>query len=479
MTAYRQPVCRYAVVQFAGQWEAESLIRIWKEKTMAWGARRGMNATRLAVLSFGGILLLGTLLLMLPGMSRSGESAGLLTSLFTATSATCVTGLSLADTLTQWSPEGQVVILIMIQLGGLGFMTAYTLLLTVSRREILLSQRLILASTLGLRNTGGVVRLVRHALLGTAILEGTGAVLLSLCFVPEFGPVGIWYGIFHAVSAFCNAGFDLMGPQGGSLSLFAHRPAVLAIHGALVILGGLGFFVWEDIYRQRRWRKLSLYTRMVLVMTALLILTGWGYFLLAEWSNPATLGPMAVGDKVMNALFQSVTLRTAGFASIPQGGLRESSQVMCLLFMLIGGSSGSTAGGVKTVTVLVLAAALWNGLRGRQMVLLRGRTIPARQVFNAFTLTLTVLVAVFLCSMGISLAEGGPFLPILYEVTSAVGTVGLSTGLTGSLSAGSCLVIIALMYMGRVGILSFSLAFMLPKGRGDKVRYPTCDVMIG
>lgn len=456
------------------------MIRIWKEKTMAWGARQGMNATRIAALSFGGILLLGTLLLLLPGMSRSGESAGVLTSLFTATSATCVTGLALADTLTQWSLAGQVVILCMIQLGGLGFMTVYTLLLTVSRREILLSQRLVLASTLGLRSAGGVVRLVRHALLGTAILEGTGAVLLSCCFVPEFGLArGVWYGVFHAVSAFCNAGFDLMGPQGGSLALFADRPAVLAIHGALVVLGGLGFFVWEDLYRQRRWRKLSLYTRMVLGMTGVLILVGWLYFLLAEWSNPATLGPMAVGDKVINALFQSVTLRTAGFASLPQGDLRESSQVMCLLFMFIGGSSGSTAGGVKTVTMLVLAAALWSGLRGRQAVLLRGRTIPARQVFNAFTLTLTVLVTVFLCSMGISLWEGGPFLPVLYEVTSAMGTVGLSTGLTGSLSSGSCLVIIALMYMGRVGILSFSLAFMIPKGGGDKVRYPTCDVMIG
>ena len=456
------------------------MIRIWKERTMAWGAHQGMNATRIAVLSFGGILLLGTLLLLLPGMSRSGESAGALTSLFTATSATCVTGLALADTLTQWSLAGQVVILCMIQLGGLGFMTVYTLLLTVSRRTILLSQRLVLASTLGLRSTGGVVRLVRHALLGTAILEGTGAVLLSCCFVPEFGLArGVWYGVFHAVSAFCNAGFDLMGPQGGSLALFADRPVVLAIHGALVVLGGLGFFVWEDLHRQRRWRKLSLYTRMVLGMTAVLILVGWLYFLLAEWSNPATLGPMAVGDKVMNALFQSVTLRTAGFASLPQGDLRESSQVMCLLFMFIGGSSGSTAGGVKTVTVLVLAAALWSGLQGRQAVLLRGRTIPARQVFNAFTLTFTVLVTVFLCSMGISLWEGGSFLPVLYEVTSAMGTVGLSTGLTGSLSTGSCLAIIALMYMGRVGILSFSLAFMIPKGGGEKVRYPTCDVMIG
>ena len=456
------------------------MARIWRERTLAWSARPGMNAARIAALSFGAVILLGTLLLLLPVMSRDGESAGLLTSLFTATSATCVTGLALADTLTQWSPAGQVVILCMIQLGGLGFMTVYTLLLTFFRREILLSQRLVLASTLGLRSTGGVVRLVRHALLGTVILEGSGAVLLSWCFVPEFGLArGVWYGVFHAVSAFCNAGFDLMGPQGGSLSLFADRPEVLLIHGVLVVLGGLGFFVWEDIYRQRRWKKFSLYTQMVLGMTAFLILAGWLYFLLAEWSNPATLGLLAPGDKVMNALFQSVTLRTAGFASFPQGGLRECSLVMCLLFMLIGGSSGSTAGGIKTVTALVLAAALRSGLRGRQAVTLRGRTIPARQVFNAFTLTLTVIAAGFVCAMGLSLGEGGEFLPILYEVISALGTVGLSTGLTGTLSAGSCLVVIALMYMGRVGILSFSLAFMIPRGGGDKIKYPSCDIMIG
>lgn len=444
-------------------------------------SRRGMNAARIAALSFGGIILLGTLLLCLPVMSRNGQSAGLLTSLFTATSATCVTGLALRDTLTQWTLGGQAVILCMIQLGGLGFMTACTLLLTLLRREIVLSQRLVMASALGLKSTGGVVRLVRHALAGTLLFEGAGAVLLSACFIPEAGLVrGIWYGVFHSVSAFCNAGFDLMGPEGGgSLITLAHRPAVLLIHACLIAVGGLGFFVWEDIYRQRRWGRLSLYSRLVLGTTGFLLLSGWLYFLLAEWNNPATLGPMTLGNKVVNALFQSATLRTAGFASLPQGGLRESSLVMCLLYMIVGGSSGSTAGGVKTVTALVLAAALWSGLRGREEVTLRGWTIPRRQVSSAFTLTMTMILLAFFSAAVLCLLEPAGFVPLAFETVSALGTVGLSTGVTGSLSAASDLILIALMYMGRVGILSFSLAFMIRKGRTDKVRYPSCDLMIG
>ena len=318
-----------------------------------------MNATRITALSYGGVILLGALLLTLPVMSQDGESAGLLTGLFTATSATCVTGLALEDTLTYWTIGGKIVILILIQLGGLGFMTVSALMLTLFRQEIVLSQRMVMASTLGLKDVGGVVRLVRHALMGTLLVEGTGAILLSGFFVPRYGLLrGIWCGVFHSVSAFCNAGFDLMGPEGGgSLATLSGEPAVLLIHAALIAIGGLGFFVWEDLYNARCWKKLSLYSKMVLVTTAALVLSGCLYFLLAEWHNPETLGGMSVGDKIANSLFQSVTLRTAGFASFAQGGMQESSLVMCLLYMLVGGSSGSTAGGIKTVTALIMAAA--------------------------------------------------------------------------------------------------------------------------
>lgn len=447
-----------------------------------WRARRGMNSTRLVVLSFGGVILLGTLLLMLPAMSRSGESAGVLTSLFTATSATCVTGLAVTDTLTQWNLGGQIVILCLIQLGGLGFMTAYTLLLTLMRREICLSQRMAIASTLNLQAIGGVVKLARHALMGTVLFEGTGAVLLSLKFVPLFGLwKGIWYSVFHSVSAFCNAGFDLMGLQNGESSLgrFAADPMVLLVHMALIVLGGLSFFVWEDIYQHRRWKKFSLYSRLVLGITGVLIAAGWIYFLLAEWTNPATLGSMPLWEKSLNALFQSVTLRTAGFASFNQGGLWDSSQVVSLLFMFIGGSSGSTAGGIKTVTAGVIVLALWCGLHGREEVTIRGRTVPRRQVTNATTLTLTMVLIVFVCSVAISLLDQRPYLPVIFEVVSALGTVGVSTGITADLSVGAKLILIGLMYMGRVGILSFSLAFLTRRKQPPKVSYPTADILIG
>lgn len=457
------------------------MIRFLSRKAQ-WQSQRGMNSTRLVVLSFGGVILLGTLLLTLPVMSRSGESAGFLTSLFTATSATCVTGLAVTDTLSQWTLGGQIVILCMIQLGGLGFMTAYALLLTLFRRQIGLSQRMLIASTLNLQNIGGAVKIVRHTLMGTLMFEGIGAFLLSIRFVPMFGFwKGIWRGVFHSVSSFCNAGFDLMGIQNGqsSLACFAGDPMILTVHMALIVIGGLSFFVWEDIWQHKHWKKLSLYSRMVLVVTGILILAGWLYFLLAEGNNPATLGSMGSGDKAVNALFQSVTLRTAGFATFGQGGLRESSQAVSLLFMLIGGSGGSTAGGVKTATAGVLVLALWCGLHGRAEVTLRGRTVPRRQVTNAMTLTLTVVLIVFACAVAISLMEGLQFLPVVFEVVSAMGTVGVSTGITPGLSPASQGMLIGLMYMGRVGILSFSLAFLTRKKHIPKVTYPTFDILIG
>lgn len=436
-----------------------------------------MKPTRMVALSFGGMILLGTLLLLLPVMSRSGQSVGLFGSLFTATSATCVTGFTLVDTFCQWTVAGQVVILALFQLGALGFMMAYSLLLLLFRREIVLSQRVLLASALGLRNIGEVLRLVRHGLVGTALFEGAGTLLLAVRFVPRFGwGHGLWVSLFHSVSAFCNAGFELVG---GSLSPFVSDPYVLGVHMALTVLGGLGFFVWEDALRARRWSKLTLYSRLAIGATALLLIFGWIYFLLAEWGNPATLGAMAPGERVTAALFQSVNLRTAGFHLFDQGGMSESAQVMSLLFMLIGGCSGSTACGIKVVTVLVLGAALWAGLRERDQVVISHRTVPRQLVRNGLTLTLTVLIAVFLASMIIAHIEGGGYLPVLFETVAAIGTVGLSTGVTAGLSRASLWVLVALMYLGRVGILSFSLAFLTRQPGKDKIKYPDCELFIG
>lgn len=451
-------------------------MKTWKPDKR-WSAQRGLNPTRTVAVSFGVIIALGTLLLLLPPMSRSGNSAGFFLSLYTATSAACVTGSVLADTAAQWSWGGQLVLLLLFQLGALGFMMAYSLFLLLFRRELVLSQRVTLASALGLKNVGGITRLVRHGLVGTFLFEGVGTILLALRFVPLFGfGRGLWTSLFHSVSAFCNAGFDLMG---GDLSRFLSDPYILLIHMILTVVGGLGFFVWEDILRARRWRKLSLYSRLAITASAALLLIGWVYFLSAEWANPATLGAMNPGERITAALFQSVNLRTAGFAVFPQGGMKESSQVVSLLFMVIGGCSGSTACGIKTVTVLVLGAAVWSGLLGQEDVLIGGRTVPRRMVRNALTLSMSMLMAILAGSLVMAHIQGGAYLPVLFETVSSIGTVGLSTGVPGGLCQASRWVMLVLMYLGRVGILSFSLAFLTRRHKEVKLRYPDCELFIG
>lgn len=447
------------------------------KKTKTWRARAGLNPARTAALSFALMILAGTLLLLLPAMSRSGESPGLFTSLFTSASAVCVTGFTLADTASQWSFAGQLVILVLVQLGALGFMMAYSLILLLFRREIILSQRVMLASALGLRSIGGVTRLVRHGLIGTIFFELAGTILLAVRFVPEYGwGDGLWKSLFHAVSAFCNAGFELMG---GSLWDFANDPHVLMVHMMLTVIGGLGFFVWEDLLRAKNWRSLTLYSRLAISATGVLLLLGWVYFTWAEWSNPATLGAMAPADRVVGGLFQSVNLRTAGFALFDQGEMGEAAQAVSLLFMVIGGCSGSTACGIKVVTALVLAAALWAGLRGRAETVIAGRTIPRDQVRNAMTLTFVVVITAFLAAVVLAHWEGLPFLPALFETVAAIGTVGLSTGITAGLTMFSQSILLALMFLGRAGVLALSLAFLIRQPAETRIGYPTCDLFIG
>jgi len=441
-----------------------------------------LNPTRIVAVSFGAIILTGTLLLLLPAASRNGQGADLLTALFTATSATCVTGLVLADTWLNWTLFGQIVILVMIQLGGLGFMTVITLFSFALHRRIGLSERLIMVSTLNLNDMDGVVRVVRHALMGTFFLEAVGAALLSIRFIPKFGVLGgVWRGIFHAVSAFCNAGFDLMGTDGpfASLTAYTDDPLVLVTVAALIVFGGLGFFVWEDILRSRSWNRLSLYSKMVLTITTSLILIGAAFIFSVEYDNAATLGSMKPWEKVLNSVFQSVTLRTAGFNTIDQGSLRDCSLAGSILFMLIGGSSGSAAGGIKTVTAGVLLLTVRAGILGREEVTVGGRAISSRRVMNALTLTLTVAMVFLAASMLISLADDIPYLQAAFETASAMGTVGLSTGITVTLSGFSRILLICLMYLGRVGILSFSIAFLTRRTAISRIKYPTFEIMIG
>lgn len=444
--------------------------------------RKSINPTRYIVLGFGAIILLGTLLLHLPISAQDGQMTPWLTCLFTATSATCVTGLVLVDTAVHWSVFGQAVILLLLQLGGLGFVTLISIIPFALHQRIGLSQRLVMASAMNLDRVAGVVRVVRHALLGTLLVEGIGAVLLAIRFVPQFGLLGIWFSIFHSISAFCNGGFDILGLYSGpysSLAAYQGDPLVLGTIMALIVIGGLGFFVWEDVIQKHCWKKLTLYSKMVLGITACLIVFGAVYFACAEWENPDTLGSMPLWQRPLNALFQSVTLRTAGYATFDQGKLLEGSAVMSILLMLIGGSSGSTAGGLKTVTVGVLLLALRDGLRGRDQVVFRGRRIPGRKVLDAMTLALTVLLLFLSASMLLSLMERVPYVQAAFETASAMGTVGVTMGITPGLSVPSALLVIALMFLGRVGILSFSIAF-LTRGRGEnKILYPSTEVMIG
>jgi len=442
--------------------------------------RHASQATRVIALSFGGIILAGTLLLMLPAASADGEGRGLLTALFTATSATCVTGLVLVDTLTGWTLFGQAVILAMIQLGGLGFMTMIFCLGALVRRRSSLSQRLMMVSAFNLNDMDDVGRVVWRSLQFTFAIEGAGALILTLCFLPRYGWMAVWKGIFTSVSAFCNAGFDLLGPQGaGSLSTYQGNPAVLLTVMALIVCGGLGFFVWEEIRTKRSYRALSLYSRMVICLTGALIGLGAVFFFCAEFRNNATLGGMPVWQRALNALFQSVTLRTAGFTTFNQGGLTDVSMAASILFMLVGGSSGSTAGGLKTVTLGVLLLSLRAGLRGREDVTFKGRTIPGRKVLSALTLALVVGFLFLAASMTIAIADGAPFLQAAYEAASAIGTVGLTTGITAGLSPFSHVLLIVLMYLGRVGVLSFSVAFLNQRGGAGRISYPETNVMIG
>lgn len=445
--------------------------------------RRNLNATRIVAGSFAVIILLGTVLLNLPAASQKGQSPGLLTCLFTATSSSCVTGLIVVDTATQWSLFGQAVILGLIQLGGLGFITIMTLFSLMLRRKIGLSERLIMVSNFNLNNISGVVRLVRFTLKWTFLFELSGALVLMTRFVPLYGwRQGLWFSVFHAVSAFCNAGFDLMG-QGApfqSLAQFHADPVVQFTIMALIVIGGLGFFVWSDIAHRAERGRLSTYTKIVLTMTTSLIIIGAAAVLAVEFYNPDTLGPMPVWEKVMNALFQSVSFRTAGFGILNQGAFRDTTLALGSILMLIGGSSGSTAGGIKTGTIAILCLGLWSDLKGRNTLVIGNRAISRRQQSNAMTLTMTALVLFLAGSMFLSLLDGLPFMAASFEVASALGTVGLTTGVTPTLSHACHVLIIALMYLGRVGILSFSIAFASRSQQAeDKIQYPVTQVMIG
>ena len=443
---------------------------------------RHLSATRIIALVFLGIILLGAVLLCLPAASRSGESCGFLPALFTATSATCVTGLTRFDTFTQFNGFGQTVIITLIQVGGLGFMSIATMVVFLLRRKVGLKQRMVMAQSLSVSDMAGVVRLQKWVLVGSFSIEGIGALILTLRFLPTYGfGTALKWGVFHSISAFCNAGFDLFGElsPGSSLVPFQSDPVVLLTLAALVIIGGLGFLVWQDVILNRRFKKLTVYTRLVLLTTGSLLIIGTVMTALTEWNNPDSIGNLSTGDKLLNCFFQSVTWRTAGFFSFDQAGMTDAGKAVGIMLMLVGGSSGSTAGGIKTVTVLVLILFIIARARGKNSVCVFKRTIPSGQVLDAMTVAVLVAVLSVIGAIFISVTSGVTFIDSWYESASALATVGITAGATGALTVAGQIMIILFMYFGRVGILTISLGFLMGSRAEERFRYAETNLMIG
>ena len=440
-----------------------------------------ISTTRLIALVFAAIILTGTMLLMTPAASRSGVGCSFRGALFTATSATCVTGLTLFDTWQQWSAFGQAVILALIEIGGLGFMSAASIFVFVLRRRVGMKQRLVMAQSLSVEDMSSVVDLQKVVLKGSLSIQAIGAAILFLRFWPEVGVTrAAWWGVFHSISAFCNAGFDIMGVfhPGSSVMPYNTDYVVCLTLMALVVLGGLGFFVWEEVARVRRFQKLSVYTKLVLIITGSLLLFGTVSFAILEWDNPATLGGMSWHHKLLNAAFQSVTVRTAGFIAVDQASLTEAGKAVSIVLMLIGGSSGSTAGGMKTVTILVMILFLAARARGRETVTVFKKTIPNSQVLDALTIASVMIGLAVFGGVFISATSGFSFTDALYESASAIATVGLSAAGTANMSVLSQYLIIVYMYFGRVGVLTIALGFLEDK-KAERYRYAETKLMIG
>ena len=408
-----------------------------------------------------------------------------MTALFTATSATCVTGLVAVDTALTWSVFGQAVILLMIQIGGLGVMSITVVFYIAMKKQIGLSQRLLIMKSMGLKDVQGVVRLIRHVLLGTLFFEGIGALILWFRFAPAFGLWGgLWAGVFHSVSAFCNGGFDIMGAAGGgpfsSLAAYSGDPVVMLTIIALVILGGIGFFVWEDVWRTRGIKRLHVHSKIVLSSTLLLVLSGWAILYLAERSNPLTIGMMPQRAAVFASLFQAVMPRSGGLSVVDQAALTGASRAIVIVLMLIGGSAGSTAGGIKNATFAILVISAFRSLRGKNRLSVFGRTIPPQQIITALAIMMFTLASCLAGALAIAIIQPEVlFSGVIFETASAIAICGLSQGVTPFLGPASLAVLIALMLLGRVGIMTFGMAAFLSGNRDDKLKSPDSWILMG
>lgn len=448
--------------------------------------RLSFTPSQVLVIGFALLILLGGFLLWLPFSQAPGHQISFLDALFMATSAVCVTGLVVVDTATHFSQTGQWIVLGLIQAGGLGIMTLSALMLLLIGKRINLGERLVMQEALGSFSLAGVVRLTRNVILATLAIEAAGAVALTIRFLFQYPwKKALYWGIFHAVSAFNNAGFDLTSENA---RYFSKDPFVLFVLGTMIILGGIGFFVMQDVWHNRRWGKLSLHTRVALKVTAWLIVIGTLLFLAFEWSNPNTFGHFGWFDKVVNAWFAAVTPRTAGFESVFTGNLRDVSLLLTIILMFIGASPGGTGGGIKTTTFAMLALVVRATARGADEIQIMGRRLSRDLIAKAVTIT-ALAAALVLTMTGLLLltetaALTNPENPIsaikvAIEVVSAFGTVGLTAGLTPQLSILGRILIILLMYIGRVGPLTMAVALAKRKTERSPIHFPEDRVMIG
>lgn len=438
---------------------------------------------KILTIGFLSIILVGAIILSLPISSSNGTRTNFLDSFFTATSSVCVTGLVTLDTATHWSMFGKTIIMILIEVGGLGFMAITTIFALVLGKKITLKERLVMQEAYNTFNIQGIIRHVIYLLLFTVSVQAIAAVTLMTQFIPMFGvKKGVFFGVFHSVSAFCNAGFDLLGNY-TSFTVLNHNKVILLTLSSLIIIGGLGYTVWREIFynirTKKSFKKLSLHSKVVITMSASLIVIGTVLFLVAEWSNPGTMSKMSFGDKLVNSYFSAVTPRTAGFNSISTTAMSGSGKVITMIYMFIGGSPGSTAGGIKTTTLAIIIFTVISVIRGREDTEIYRKRIVKSSVYKAMTVLILGIGVVVVGIMLLSVTEKNTvFEHIVYEVISAFGTVGLTEGLTQSLSSAGKIIISVIMYLGRLGPITVMLAFSNTRQKVN-IQYPEDKLLIG
>ncbi|WP_341283044.1 TrkH family potassium uptake protein [Paenibacillus sp. FSL H8-0537] len=442
-----------------------------------------MTPPQILTLGFLAIIAVGTLLLSLPHASANHHATPLIDALFTATSAVCVTGLVVVDTGIHYSTFGELVILVLMQIGGLGFMTMSTLFALALRKRISLRERLLLQESMNQSSLEGIVRFIRRVLIYAFAIEGVGALVLALRWSTEM-PFGkaLYFGIFHSVSMFTNAGFDIMGPMNGPFSSFVNHvndPIINVIVIALIFLGGIGFIVLAEMWDYPKTRKLSFHSKVVLYATGILFVAGAAVIFIFEFTNTKTLEPLSISGKLYSSLFQSISPRSGGANTLDIPSLRHATQFLIILLMFIGASPGSAGGGIKVTTFAILIGAVFAMIRGREDVVFFRRRLAKDRVYKALTITIASLAAIILFTMILSTTEDVDFLVLLFEVTSAFGTTGLSLGLTPHLTVIGKVLIIIMMFAGRLGPLTLAFTLVPTQEKKELYRYPEGKIMIG